>query len=380
MMIQSRVLALRGARCLLIVTALAVQCALQSASAADLLSVAATPESCAPVGGLSFVCGLNGPEDIALIPGTRWLVASGLAKGGGIRLVDTEAKVATLFYTGAPAQLHPNQTLYPDCVAPPDVQQFSAHGISLQPGRTPGLYTLYVVSHGDLEGIQVFAIDARGDAPVLTWLGCVPTGNLIGNSVTAYADGTILINVELRPGTTMADVYHRRVTGGVYRWTPATHALQLLPGTELSGNNGIEASEDGTEFYVATSGTQTVVVYARDRTAKPLRQVATPGFNPDNLRWTEHRLIAAGMMFDEPACGGTRESILEHGGDLQCHRGYVAAQLDPETLHWKILAYGEPNPAFGGIATAVVVGKTLWLSSYQADRVAFRPLPGSALE
>jgi hypothetical protein len=85
------------------------------------------------------------------------------------------------------------------------------------------------------------------------------------------------------------------------------------------------------------------------------------------------------MMFDEPACGGTRQSILEHGGDLQCHRGYVAAELDPKTLQWKILAYGEPNPAFGGIATAVVVGKTIWLSSYQADRVAYRPLPGSAL-
>jgi hypothetical protein len=58
----------------------------------------------------------------------------------------------------------------------------------------------------------------------------------------------------------------------------------------------------------------------------------------------------------------------------------IAAELDPQALHWKILAYGEPNPVFGGIATAVVVGKTLWLSWYQADRVAFRPLPGSELE
>lgn len=358
---------------------LAARLALEPASAADSAPVAATPESCAPVNGLGFVCGLKGPEDMALIPDTRWLVASGLIPGGGIRLVDTEAKVATLFFTGAPAQLRPNKALYPNCQAPPDVQHFSAHGISLQPGRTPGLYTLYVVSHGALESIQVFAIDARGELPLLTWLGCIPTGDLIGNSVTAYADGTVLVSVELRPGTTMADVYRRRVTGGVYQWTPAAKLLQLLPGTELSGNNGIEASPDGTEFYVATSGTQTVVVFARDHTAKPLRQVATPGFNPDNLRWTGHRLIAAGMMFDEPACGGTRQSILEHGGDLQCHRGYVAAELDPKTLQWKILAYGEPNPAFGGIATAVVVGKTIWLSSYQADRVAYRPLPGSAL-
>jgi hypothetical protein len=369
-----------AARSVLIVAGLTATLALGSAVASDPPSRAAPPDACAPVGGLSFVCGLDGPEDITLIPGTRWLVASGLIKGGGLRLVDTEAKRATLFYTGEAAQRRWDKSLYPDCPAPPDVHEFSAHGISLQPGRAPGRYTLYVVSHGELESVQVFAIDARGDQPVLTWLGCVPTGKLVGNSVTAYADGTILINVELRPGTTMADLYHGRVTGGVYRWTPAKHALQLLPGTELSGNNGIEASPDGTEFYVATSGSQTVVVYAREHTATPLRQVATPGFNPDNLRWSGDRLIAAGMMFDEPACGGTRASILDHGGDLQCHRGYVAAQLDPKTMHWKILAYGEPNPAFGGIATAVVVGKTLWLSSYQADRVAYRPLPGGALE
>jgi uncharacterized protein YfaQ (DUF2300 family) len=45
-------------------------------------------------------------------------------------------------------------------------------------------------------------------------------------------------------------------------------------------------------------------------------------------------------------------------------------------MTWKILAYGEPNPVFGGIATALVIGKTLWLSSFQMDRAAWRMLPG----
>jgi hypothetical protein len=45
-------------------------------------------------------------------------------------------------------------------------------------------------------------------------------------------------------------------------------------------------------------------------------------------------------------------------------------------MAWKILAYGEPNPVFGGIATALVIGKTLWLSSFQMDRAAWRALPG----
>ena len=83
------------------------------------------------------------------------------------------------------------------------------------------------------------------------------------------------------------------------------------------------------------------------------------------------------MMFDEPACGGTRKQIQDAHGNLNCHRGWVAAQLDPVAMRWKILAYGEPNPAFGGIATALVIGKTLWISSFQMDRAAYRTLPGS---
>jgi hypothetical protein len=105
--------------------------------------------------------------------------------------------------------------------------------------------------------------------------------------------------------------------------------------------------------------------------------VRTPWFNLDNIHWSGGRLIAAGMMYDEPACGGTRKQIQDAHGDLNCHRGWVAAELDPSAMTWKILAYGEPNPMFGGIATALVMGKTLWLSSFQMDRAAWRPLPGA---
>ncbi len=163
---------------------------------------------------------------------------------------------------------------------------------------------------------------------------------------------------------------------GVYEWTPATKTLRLLPGTELAGNNGIEISRDEKEFYIAVSGTQTVAIYDRADTSKIAHQVRTPWFNLDNIHWSGDRLIAAGMMFDEPACGGTRKQILDHHGNLNCHRGWVAGQLDPATMEWKILAYGEPNPDFGGIATALVIGKTLWLSSFQMDRAAYRLLPG----
>ncbi|MDB5739164.1 MAG: hypothetical protein JWP16_204, partial [Alphaproteobacteria bacterium] len=78
-----------------------------------------------------------------------------------------------------------------------------------------------------------------------------------------------------------------------------------------------------------------------------------------------------------PSCGGTRKQMQDAHADMNCHRGWVAGQLDPTTMQWNILAYGEPNPAFGGIATALVIGKTLWISSFQMDRAAYRPLPGA---
>jgi hypothetical protein len=161
----------------------------------------------------------------------------------------------------------------------------------------------------------------------------------------------------------------------VWRWSPKDKKLSLLPGTELAGNNGIELSPDETEIYIAVSGTQTVAIYALANTAKPVRSIRTPWFNLDNIHWSGERLIAAGMMFDEPACGGTRKAIQDAHGNMNCHRGWVAAQLDPKAMRWKILAYGEPNPSFGGIATALVTGDVLWLSSFQMDRAAWRPLP-----
>jgi hypothetical protein len=65
---------------------------------------------------------------------------------------------------------------------------------------------------------------------------------------------------------------------------------------------------------------------------------------------------------------------------MTCHRGYVAALLDPSTRSWSVAAYGEPSASFNGVSSALVVGEELWLGSYQADRVAVRSLPESSLE
>jgi len=47
--------------------------------------------ACTPSAALKFVCGAERPEDLALIPGTRWLIVSGFQNGAGLKLVDTAA-------------------------------------------------------------------------------------------------------------------------------------------------------------------------------------------------------------------------------------------------------------------------------------------------
>ncbi len=350
--------------------------------------------SCAPTNGLNFVCGAANPEDLVPVPGTRWLIASGMKSGAGLKLVDTDARTARMFYTGGPAQQRPDKKLFPNCPTPPDASTFNAHGLYLRRADAPGLYRLYVVSHGLLESIQVFAVDVRGAEPSLTWTGCVPmpeaskaypgagsqasSSRVAANSVAAFSDGTIIATVPQRPGSTNVQRLSGEPTGDVVEWKPGTDSFRVIPGTQLAGNNGIEIALDEREFYVVSFGTHTVAVFSRQDPLKPLRQSQAPGLMPDNLRWSGDRLIAAGPMFDEPACGGTRLAVVDNPVLTSCHRGYVVAQLDPKTLAWTVLAYAVPNPNIAVVSTGVVIGDTLWIGAASSDGIGYQPLPRPA--
>lgn len=358
-------------RCLVIAT-LALLAGLSPGQAQPSAPAAA---SCVPAMGLNFVCGMKRPEDLLQIGGSKYIVFGGSARSGGVGLIDSQAK------TWHPLDItreRPDRKLYPDCPGVPDPKVLNAHGIALRPTRTAGLYNLYTVTHAPFESIQIFALDARSGEPALTWTGCAKLpSDFKTNSVTATSDGTIIANVQMKNGATQADYMVGKITGGVYVWKPADKSWRLLPGTELAGNNGIEISRDEEEIYVAVSGDQTVVIYALADTSKPARVAHARWFNIDNIHWSGDRLVTAGVIQDEPACGGTRKEIVERGDKLDCHRGWVAAELNPATLQWRVLAYGEAIPDFGGVSTAQLIGHTLWLSSNQMDRVAWRPLPGS---
>jgi hypothetical protein len=349
-------------RYVLIVTVLA--CAAAGA-------VAAQPAPCAPSGGLTFICGVANPEDLVLVPNTRWMLASGMAPGSGLHLVDTRAKTVKSLYAVGAANQRADRAKYATCPGPLDPKQALLHGLSLRsaPG---GRSTVYATNHGGRESVEVFELDASGAAPTATWIGCVlAPGKMSFNSVAAFSDGTLVATVLITPDKTFADAFAQRITGVVMQWTPGTPAFVALPGTELSANNGIETSPDDREFYVASTTTKRIIAFARNNTSKPLRVAQLKEFGPDNVRWTaDNRLITAGMLDNEPACSGAPKD--EAG--IRCPRGYVVVTIDPKTMAITEIARGPATPSFTGTAIAMRAGDELWLGSFNADRLAYRSL------
>ena len=341
------------------------------ALAAGAFAVAQSPATCTPSGGLTFICGPANPEDLVLVPDTRWMIASGMAPGSGLHLVDTRAKTVKNLYPVSAAGARADRTKYANCPGPLDPKQALLHGLSLRsaPG---GRYTLYATNHGGRESVEVFELDASGASPVATWIGCVLAPDTMSfNSVAAFNDGTLVATVLITPDKTFADAFAQRITGVVMQWTPGTPTFKALPGTELSANNGIETSPDDREFYVASTTTKRIVAFARNNTAKPLRVAQLKEFGPDNVRWTsDNRLITAGMLDNEPACGGAPKD--EAG--IRCPRGYVVVTIDPKTMAVTEIARGPATPSFTGTAIAMVSGGELWLGSFNADRLAYRLL------
>ena len=310
-----------------------------------------------------------------VVPGTQWLLTSGMAPGAGLTVVDTQAKSARKLYAPGTANASADRARFPACPGPLDAKQAVLHGLALRPAAG-GRYTVYATNHGGRESVEVFELNVGtvGATRILSaiWVGCVPLPpKLSANSVAAFSDGTLLATVLILPGKTFEDAFAGRNTGIVLQWTPGAAGFVQLKGTELVANNGIETSPDDREFYVVSTTAKRIVAFSRSNPGTPLRTAQLSEFGPDNVRWTsDNLLITAGMIDNEPACGGAPKT--EAG--IRCSRGYIAATIDPKTMAVKELARGPATPAFTGTAMAVRVGDELWLGSFNADRLAYRSL------
>jgi sugar lactone lactonase YvrE len=345
---------------------------LAALAALGLVAVGAqAQQSCAANGDVSYVCGPNNPEDLVLVPGTQWIVSSGMADGAGFYLVDSRAgSFSSLTFTAQ------HDRAFASCATPPTAQTLNSHGLNIR-ATGPNRARLNVVGHGAREAIEVFDVDASGARPTLTWRGCVPMPEgLAANSVASFADGSLVATVLFMPGTTFADaVVDRKPTGAVYEWSPGKAGFELVRGTELPANNGIEVSADGREIYVASSGLQTIVAFSHSNPARQLRTTQPLPFTPDNVHLApDGRLVTAGMANDVPECGGPPGPQHDIERLSQCPRPSIAMAIDPATMRTTVIATTTATPAFSNATMALPVGNQAWFGSFSGDRIARAPL------
>jgi len=335
----------------------------------------ATATECPRSGQIGFVCGPKNPEDLVLVPGTRWIIASGMAADGALYLVDSERKTwSELYPAGAPRARQDVET-YAACPGPPDPARLVSHGLNLRPG-SDGHSTLYVVGHGGREAIEVFDVDANGETPVLTWQGCVltPDGQA-ANSVASLADGSLLVTIPLYAGVPISDALAGKLTGAVHAWSPGEAGMTMVRGTEAPYANGIEVSADGKEFYVASSGLLAVTAYTNTDPARQLRRTEPLAFVPDNLHMgPDGRLLTAGLNVADPVCGDVvRSEQFSLEKFASCPRPFTVVAVDPQSMQVEVVATGPANAHFSNITMALPVGDELWIGTFGGDRIGYVP-------
>jgi len=331
---------------------------------------------CEMAGEYGFVCGPIAAEDLVLVPGTKWIIASGFAAGAPITLIDSQLKSWAELYPGGRPRAEQNMEKYGACPGSPDPNNFISHGLHIRAGQN-GHSTLYVVGHGGREAIEVFDVDASGERPELTWTGCVMTPEAMEvNSVSSFSDGSLVATIPLRTGRTITEALAGELTGGVFQWSPGDSGFEMIEGTELPYANGIEVSADEKEFYVAVSGGFNIVAYSRGNPARELRASQPLAFIPDNLHMgSDGRLITAGLVIDDPVCGnlaGADEFSLEEFAS--CPRPFMVRAIDPQTMEGTNLAESAVIPQFSNITMGLQVDDEIWIGTFAGDRIAYRSL------
>ena len=332
---------------------------------------------CLPSGGITPVCGLQNPEDLAAVPGVPWLLASQYRREGD----PPGSLVAVPAAGGAPVRVYPPPpdavlplSGVPGCAEPPDPALFAPHGLDLIADGPPP-WVMLVVNHGGREAVEVFGVMPTDAAPEVLWHGCVklPPG-MVGNDVAGLPEGGFAVTQNDLPKSKLGFAWAAigrafgKTTGGVIEWH-RDGGWRAVPGTEVSVANGVAVSADGKRLFVNAWGADELVRV--ERRGDPARRTVALPVHPDNLTWApDGRLLLAGQK-------GSLGDMLKcaDAANGNCTAPFAVLAVDPESLATTVLLEHDGS-GLGGASVALRAGDALVLGTFSGDRIGFvRPAP-----
>lgn len=335
---------------------------LAAVTAAGALATMAAPiaghpaPACAPADGLGFICGPVASEDLVHVPGTGWLIASGLRtdRPGQLYRIDTRTRHAAV----QPITLRPDPAIRRGCPAAPARGSLSIDGLAIR--RTgSGRHIVYAANHGDREAIEMFDLTIRAGMPRMAWIGCVtmPAGTL-ANAIAPLPDGGMIVSSFYDPRDPGAWTRMARgePTGSLWEWHRGSGFRRIDAGP-ISGANGLALSADARTLYVSAWSGRALL--ALDRRSGRRRTVPLD-FLPDNIkRSADGTLLVAGQASDVAsiaACNGPT-----------CPRRWVIARIDPRRRTVTRLIERRGNATVSYACGAIEVGDMLYITA-RADR------------
>jgi hypothetical protein len=320
-------------------------------------------DHCTSLNGIEPYCTFNRPEDLALIPGTRFLIVSQIGgvehKAGSLVLFDTASKQQSLLYSQDSAthdKGNPNTWGDKSCAVP---THFSPHGIDI--GRRPdGQLELFAVNHGVKESVQLFSISVRHDGAALQWQGCVEVedGNLL-NDVASLLDAGFVTGSTIKRSESSRN-------GALLLWRPTT-GVSTVATIDGAFMNGLAVSPDNATIFLNNDANASVT-RVDIRTGKITGSVKMPRTEiPDNSSWaSDGRLLVASIgvspSFNYVKCDKIEDSF--------CDMPFEIVAIDPLSLKADTIFWHSGGPPFGQATVAVEVGGDLYMGSSTGDRIA----------